>query len=257
MGSIVSSAENALWSEAGDMALSFLRRRHLADDTIRRAHLGWVSEDLNIDAGNLNIGRARVWIPSGLVIPCYSSPDVLSRVRIRCADGPRRYVVASGSSSAPMILPCSSASAAAVVVVESELDAILLGQELGDLVSVVALGTAAAKPTTELDALVKGAPVALIALDADAAGNEAALFWTGHYTNARRLTPAGAKDPSAMVEAGINLFEWFVAGLLNDADLFERWSERSAIMEYDGGMVRREAEHAALIDVRKNQCTQS
>lgn len=35
------------------------------------------------------------------------------------------------------------------------------------------------------------------------------------------------------------------------ADLLERWSERAAIREYDGGMARDEAEAAAVEDVRE------
>jgi hypothetical protein len=33
-------------------------------------------------------------------------------------------------------------------------------------------------------------------------------------------------------------------------DVFEMWSERAALREYDGGMSRGDAEHAAFIDVK-------
>ena len=37
---------------------------------------------------------------------------------------------------------------------------------------------------------------------------------------------------------------------VDEADLVERWSERAAVREYDGGMTREQAETAALADVR-------
>jgi hypothetical protein len=38
---------------------------------------------------------------------------------------------------------------------------------------------------------------------------------------------------------------------VDEADLVERWSERAAMREYEGGMSREDAETAALADVRR------
>ena len=38
---------------------------------------------------------------------------------------------------------------------------------------------------------------------------------------------------------------------LTDAELIELWEERAAIMEFDGGMERKQAERAAYFDMRK------
>ena len=38
---------------------------------------------------------------------------------------------------------------------------------------------------------------------------------------------------------------------MTDADILELWHERAAIMQYDGGMTRAEAERAAYFDLRR------
>ena len=38
---------------------------------------------------------------------------------------------------------------------------------------------------------------------------------------------------------------------MTDADILELWHERAAIMEYDAGMSRTEAERAAYFDLRR------
>ena len=40
---------------------------------------------------------------------------------------------------------------------------------------------------------------------------------------------------------------------MTDDEAREEWEERAAIMEYDGGLDRRQAEHAATVLVRRRQ----
>lgn len=99
------------------------------------------------------------------------------------------------------------------VVVESELDGMLLHQEVGDLVGVVALGNAQARPDQEAAAVLSQSQLILIALDSDDAGvREAWGWWTKHFPQARRWPPIEVKDPGEMWKAGVDLKDRIKAG---------------------------------------------
>ena len=119
-------------------------------------------------------------MPSGLVIP-HIINGAVNRLRVRRdkpGDG-ARYICISGSSPSPMTM---NLDGAATIIVESELDALLLSQEAGDLVGVVALGSAQAKPDKKTHEILKRASLILVALDADEAGAKASWsFWPATY----------------------------------------------------------------------------
>lgn len=210
-----------LWESAGDKLRQWLHtEKGLSDATIKTACLGmnpadifepratWgLSGELN-DKGN----PKKQWLPAGLVIPFLHGNQV-QRLRIRrdnLGDG-SRYIIASGSSSAPMTWHKDQGAA---VIVESELDGLLLSQEAGDLCAVVAMGTATAKPDRETHGLLKLMPVILISLDSDEAGAKAAWdFWPKQYgRNVKRWPCLSGKDPSEARLNGLNLRDWVIAG---------------------------------------------
>jgi hypothetical protein len=232
-------AIKALWTPAGAAVRRWLHdNKGLTETSIRKAMLGYASRDLYAprEAWALPDDKKRVWIPAGLVIP-YVVNDVVHRLRIRRTEstGPR-YVIVSGSSSAPMLL---GADKAAAVVVESELDALLLAQAAGDLAAVVALGNAQAKPDIEAHKLLQNTPLILMGLDADEAGAKAAWdFWPQTYgPKARRWLSILGKDASEANQKGLSIRDWIIAGMFGDEDLFERF----AIQTIDGGLSDGEA----------------
>lgn len=159
----------------------------------------------------------RLWLPRGLVIPTLVDGR-LARLKIRrpVADadpekggfGPRYYFV-PGSSAAVMRI---GDGARAYVVVESELDALLIAQEAGELAGVIALGTAGAKPDAGTDAQLAGAAAILVALDFDQAGEKASAWWLDNYRQAVRWPPAAGKDPGEFFRA-VDVRAWVLAGL--------------------------------------------
>jgi DNA primase len=159
----------------------------------------------------------RLWLPRGLVIPTTAGGDLI-RLKIRRpaaeADpehggfGPRYYFV-PGSSRAVMRI---GDAARAYVVVESELDALLIAQEAGELAGVIALGTAGAKPDAETAAQLAAAAAILVALDFDEAGERASAWWLAHYRQAVRWPPAAGKDPGEFFRA-VDVRAWVLAGL--------------------------------------------
>ena len=93
-----------------------------------------------------------------------------------------------------------------VVICEGELDGMLLWQETGDLVDVVALGSKAAKPTPRALAHLVGATHWLIALDRDA-GKEGD-WWEEYSPRARRIQPLQGNDLTDFHQAGGSLKAW-------------------------------------------------
>lgn len=194
-----------------------------------RPRVSWgLPEDLK-DNGS----PRKLWIPCGLVIPRITDGTV-DRLRVRRTDAsikvdssekPKRYIVVPGSTSAPLILPCKSGVTTAWIIVESELDAILLWQLVGDLVGVMAMGNSSVRPDVIAHALLSVAKHISVALDYDArtnaetgryenpGGKEVLRFWLPTYPQAERTPLVGGKDPCAAWLNGIDLRAWVLAGL--------------------------------------------
>ena len=99
-----------------------------------------------------------------------------------------------------------------VVICEGEFDALLLGQEIGDLVQVITLGSASNKPAGPVLDLMLTAPIWYLALDADQAGDKSAADWPAR---ARRVRPpAPHKDWGEVHAAGFNLIRYVWCGIL-------------------------------------------
>src|SRR5215472_3361992 len=73
-----------------------------------------------------------------------------------------------------------------LIITEGEFDALLLGQELGELAAVVTLGSASDRPEGSTCLAMVPAAVGYLALDADPAGDKAAVGWPAR---ARRVRP--------------------------------------------------------------------
>ncbi|MDL2210471.1 toprim domain-containing protein [Desulfovibrio sp. OttesenSCG-928-O18] len=208
------------------------RDRGLTLATVTAARLGWIPKDyfrpreaFGLPEEFKDNGKPRrVWIPHGLCIPVFHSDGGLLRVKFRVADpGPARpkYIPLpqAEKNTAPLVLK-SSSGASPWQVVESELDALLLAQEAGHLVNVVAMGSAAFRPDAVTWAGLRAAPLVLVSLDFDEAGNKAACqWWETHLPPGRyRLWPVPeGKDPCDAWKARWDLAEWTKSGLEAEA----------------------------------------
>jgi len=187
---LVERASRALWEPEGADTLDLLHRRGFRDATIRDARLGWTDSTAvpRADGGTF---RTR-----GLVIPWHERGR-LAMVKIRPPDGsggpkyveafrdrPSLYIAAPIRPGRPLIL------------VEGELDALIVAQEAGEWAGVASLGSASGKVAPAALAELAGASPWLIALDADGAGDRAALDWLTPFTaRCRRVRPpADVKD---------------------------------------------------------------
>ena len=235
-------AISCLWSRRGESMRAWLQKEKGLNDTIiKTARLGLNLADIYEPRGTWGLDPSlkddgterRQWIPAGLVIPLISNGEAL-RLRIRRTDpgdGPR-YVIISGSSSAPMAWGWDKA--AAFIVVESELDGLLLNQEAGDLAGVVAMGSAQAKPDRITHESLTAATVILVSLDTDDAGARAAwAFWPERYGGkAKRWPSIKGKDASDARLNGLDLRTWITTGIFTTVERFERF----CIQTIDGGL---------------------
>ena len=244
-GAFLIWAQESLWSDVGSEARAFLHGKGLNDETIRTAGLGWNSKDYYRSRESWGLPPVqkedgtpkRLWLPAGIVIPRFLDGYLPVRLRIRRTEGEPRYYLTPGSDTGPMIL---NPDRAATAVVESELDALLLQQEVGDLlVSVISMGSAAIKPDRTTDEALKATAVILIALDTDEAGGKASWsFWHETYgKKARRWPCIKGKDPSEAWAKGLDLRGWIIAGLFGNESKYERF----CIMTVDGGLTDAEA----------------
>ena len=216
---VLKQYQDILMSEIGTPMRSWLSQRGINGRSIRAARLGLNTSDQYLDRKTWGLteelnehGKPKsVWIPAGLVIPSLVSgePNRL-RVRRTCADDGSRYVTVTGSGRASMRLGRLNR----VCVVESDLDAILVSQSAGDLVSVVSLGSAAARPDADTHEYLRTAEIILLSLDYDQAGAAQTGWWKRHYgARVKRWPVPSGKDPGEACQAGVDIREWVSVGL--------------------------------------------
>ena len=205
---------------SNQQALDWLRvERGLTAETVKAAKLGFNPADVFDNRAGWGLpeqindkGRTKKqWLPAGLVIPL-SLDDQLIRLRIRrqFADQYGRFIMISGSSKAAMTLWADQQS---VAVFESELDGLLVHQDAGDFVGVVALGSAQQKPDSGLHGRFMAAERVLCCLDTDAAGGKAAwTHWT-MYPKFKRWPTITGKDCTEQMKSGLPVRQWLMAAI--------------------------------------------
>jgi hypothetical protein len=182
---------------------------------------------------------------SGGVIPWHDG-ERLALVQIRRIDGrePRYDQV---FTDRPRIYPGPEAilPSMTVIAVEGAFEAMLLGQELEGLASVITTGSS----TTQLDPSMLPAllrcPAWYAAHDADKGGDDAAAKWP---SRAVRVRPPAGKDWTESFQAGIDLRRWWIEERFPAE--FDR-EERAGIMQHDAGLTREAAERAAGLRPRR------
>lgn len=197
-------------------ALNWLRlERGITRETAERFKLGWLEKNHFFQKSEFGLpadGKKLV-VPSGLIIPWQDKRIRVRRSNDEEAEKYGRYYVLPGSDSEPMTIGTPSDTTA--IIVESELDAILLAQEIRRPVFIVALGSAQVKPGPELLERLAECPAILVALDNDAAGAKASPWWAENVPGARRtLTPSRyGKDFGEAFLNGLDLNAWLSAAM--------------------------------------------
>ncbi len=234
---LVDEAVVRLWTPEGRTAVAYLEGRGLTPETIKAARLG--------SADKIRMPKrdgSGTWPLAGIVIPWLASGR-LTRIKVRRIGlfSGAKYIEAFGSGWSLYPSPEAIRPGTPLVIVEGEFDRLLLAQELGDLASIVTLGSASSRPEGSTLLAMLRCPTWFIALDGDDSGDKAAAEWPAR---AVRVRPPSGKDWTDAHEAGIDLRRWWVENHFPAE--FDR-EERAAIMEYNGGLTREEAERAAAL----------
>jgi DNA primase len=236
---VVADASERIWSLEGTAALKYLlETRGLSEATVRAARLGWAKIRMP------NRDGSGTWPLVGIVIPWLDSGR-LTRIKVRRLGFVRgaRYIEAFADRWRVYPGPEAIRPGMPLAIVEGELDAALLGQELDGLASVITLGSASTRPDSSLWLPIAACSQVYVALDGDPSGDDAAAEWGGRAVRVRPpIEPPAGKDWGDARKAGIDLRRWWLEDVL--ADAFDR-EERAGIFEFDAGMTREAADSAA------------
>jgi DNA polymerase-1 len=236
---LVKWAEECLWDPRYFNIPKELNNRGLKDSAIKNARLGWLPQDSYPDRESWGLSPvvkkdgnpARLRIPAGLIIPYFQDGHIQRlRIRLLYPENDLRYFILPGSISNPMVLYGSTKAA---MIVESDLDAILVHQEAGDVLTVISLGSAVIKPDNQIQELLTQAEIILVSLDSDEAGAINSRWWVDHLPNARRWPmPKGyGKDPSEAFQMRLNIKDWVLAGITAPKPI---WNQTPVITSADG-----------------------
>jgi hypothetical protein len=182
--------------------MSYLWQRGLEDEAIKAAHLG----------------SAVYHDKTCLVIPWFDiKKGIYTRVTLRdihATDRKKRYTQLTGGSNESLYGAVNLNRP--VILVEGELNAITIAQQLGDLaeqLAVVATGSTGANRTSKPLMRLSAAPHVFVAFDAEERGEQAAQYWLESLPNATRWrTPIG-KDANESYMQGVDIRAWAQAAL--------------------------------------------
>lgn len=196
-----------LWTPGGARALAYLRSRGLADDAIRRHALGYNPawrKAAGADWGQLD--RDTVNAAAGITIPHQVAGQIWA-VRVRRLNpdgtayaGPNKYVAVTGSR--PALFNADGIRAdGRVIMFEGEFDAMLAQQHAPAGVACVTFGSESKAPSPRWLLALRGLP-AVIAYDADDAGERGAARWLAALPGSTRARVPTGKDITDLWRAG-------------------------------------------------------
>ncbi|HUT02453.1 MAG TPA: primase-helicase zinc-binding domain-containing protein, partial [bacterium] len=195
---LVRECEARLWTDKGKQALEYLRGRLLRNDTIKTMRLGY--NELN---GRL-FGTTGSKVAAGITIPWLVDGEVVcvNVRRLKPQGKEKRYKAVGGSSKDLYFLPVDDKT---LCVVEGELDAGLVLQELGLSVAAVGSNTAI---SNELKALVQKFECVVLIPDGDEAGSNMVEKWQSQFDNIQ-VFRLPSHDVTDFVKSGANLDAWW------------------------------------------------
>ena len=165
---VVDLAEQILWSDAGDSARAWLRKRGLGARVVQEARLGLIPGDYRAWKP-----LAGLQVPCGILIPWFAAGQLWA-VKVRRAAGQPKYVQIAGGSPHGLYGADWLPSHDIAVFCEGEFDALLLRQEARPFVAPVTLGSAAAQLSARWMGELLDYERLFIAYDNDVAGQRAA-----------------------------------------------------------------------------------
>lgn len=204
---IVNQAEEMLWSDMGEPALNYLIGRGLTTRTIRSARLGYVPGDFR--GWRLIEGMD---VPCGITIPWFAS-GALWAVKVRRAYGTPKYQQIKGGNVNGLYGADGLADREVVLFCEGEFDALIAGQEAGELVAAVTLSSATAMLSSRWYAELTHCHTMLVAYDRDPAGEKGTQRLLSLSPRFREITVPQGNDISNFYLNGGDVYGWVEAQL--------------------------------------------
>lgn len=210
---VMLAAESVLWSDEGVRARNYLYGRGLTDDAILEGRLGYVPGapgkfvSLDLDDG------LTVSVRCGITIP-WVADNAIWGVKVRVAAGTPKYRQLAGNAGsrglyfADKIRPGKPA-----LIVEGEFDALIVWQEMGGVVSPLALGSASNTLGVRWQNRLMRVPRIYARLDDDPAGRDGLrrLKSLSLSVIPVQMDLDGIKDLNDLHLSGVDLLAWFVA----------------------------------------------
>jgi hypothetical protein len=224
---LVARAEANLWDIVGIKARAFLLKQGLREDTIRNARLGYWPEESHLRG---IYHDSSLWIPRGILIPWWEKA-LVEALRVRRPVKPRTResrdsrdnpepvsVLVRGSRRILYPGPDVIRTGRPILIVDDEIDALLLAQQLAELASVVVLGFAHRPPLRVLGAMLGGTWWVVSTF-----GEEPGREWIADLDRYFRVLPPDGWGASWVEahQAGLNVTAWWT-------EVFEKRKSRSS-----------------------------
>jgi DNA primase len=195
---LIERAERYLWhpkSLEGQQALAYLRARGLTDATIKKARLGYVPlgrdgrwyvgdfEAWGVDPDQLREdqrAKGGVRVPDGILIP-WTEGRTVWKLCLKRPGQVMSYGQVLGSSDGGLYNIDTVTADQPAMMVESELCALSILQEAGDICNVVATGSTPKGRNSRHASDLVAASCILQSFDADEAGDEASEYWVSRF----------------------------------------------------------------------------
>jgi DNA primase len=171
----IQDCEKTLWMPEAQSALDYLHHRGLNDKTISTWHLGYNPNDSFEQLSKWGLedprdgNRHSVWLPAGITIPCIVNREIWY-IKIRRFEKEPKYINIKGGHPA-LFGADQLVNNDVAVLTEGEFDAMLLWQEVGDIVGVGTFGSSTNIPDLGIWGQALSSPdLLLAAYDSDEAG---------------------------------------------------------------------------------------
>ncbi len=191
------------------LAVNYLKSRGITTETAKKLGLGFFPENRTYTPIIYHGVVPR--LPIGIVIPNKREGSLYS-VKVRCLDNfsSAKYQVLACCKQMPYVLKGSERKNLPVLITESELDAILLWQELQDRFSYyIALGSSNNGPNDSYVRNILGnAASVLFVPDNDEAGFAAYAEWKQAFSKIRLAQLPIGKDPTEAYLRGFDFTAW-------------------------------------------------
>ncbi len=216
---IVNAAHEELLQKH-DKIILWLNKRGIKIETIKKFKLGYLDQPVFRSRAAWGLpekkreGRIlKFCVQPGLIIPMIKNDEV-KRIRIRLKEPKnQKYLpVEGGANSDPTLY---SAINRYFIIIESDLCGMLIAQEAGDLVSVLATGATSYFPLKNQMEFLNKSTYILCAQDFEKnnAGAKTAKRWMENFKQSIRWPVPMGKDPSEAFELGLNIRNWIYSGL--------------------------------------------